>query len=167
MAKGRRIKWTLNSKTEINEILEFYKERNGNSRYSTFLKKEITDTLKLVAEQPMIGHPTEYPHIRQALVIPRYSVYYHHSDKLITVLLIWDNRRNPARLAYTLRHQDPLYLNEPMVPYYTKKELEAMPEELKERIDAALERTMGGKGVSDEDMKKRFAKWLNPTNEKE
>lgn len=51
-------------------------------------------------------------------------------------------------------------------PYIKDGVLHFSPE-LKERIDAALERTMGGKGVSDEDMKKRFAKWLNPTNEKE
>lgn len=97
--------------------MNFYNERNGNSRYSNFLKKEIKDTLKLVAAQPMIGYPTEYPHIRHALVIPEYSVFYHYSDKQITVLVLWDNRRNPARLAYTLRNQDPKYLNEPTVPY--------------------------------------------------
>lgn len=117
MAKGRRIKWAENPLAEANEIFDFYKKRNGNSRYSNKLKKEIQDTLKLVAAQPMIGYPTEYPHIRHALVIPQYSVFYHHSDKVITVLVLWDNRRSPARLAYTLRHQDPHYLNEPMVPY--------------------------------------------------
>ena len=52
-----------------------------------------------------------------ALVIDDYSVFYHHSDEQITVLVLWDNRRNPARLAYTLRNQDPKYLNEPMAPY--------------------------------------------------
>ena len=43
---------------------------------------------------------TEYPHIRHALVIDDYSVFYHHSDEQITV-----------------RNQDPKYLNEPMAPY--------------------------------------------------
>ena len=73
--------------------------------------------MKLVATQPMIGYSTEYPHIRQALVIDDYSIFYHHSDELITVLVFWDNRRDPARLAYTLRNQDLQYLNEPTVPY--------------------------------------------------
>ena len=115
MAKGRQIKWTENPLAEANEI--FYNKRNGNSRYSKFLRKEINETLKLVATQPTIGYPTEYPHIRHALVIPKYSIYYHYSDDLITVLVLWDNRRNPARLAYTLRNQDSQYLNEPTVPY--------------------------------------------------
>ena len=105
MARKRRIKWTQNSKLE------------GSNRYSHYLKGEIKDTLKLVAAQPMIGYSTEYPHIRQALVIDDYSIFYHHSDELITVLVFWDNRRDPARLAYTLRNQDPQYLNEPTVPY--------------------------------------------------
>ena len=34
--------------------------------------------------------------------------------------------------------------------------------ELKAKIDRALERMKAGKGVSNEDMKKRFAKWLVP-----
>lgn len=34
--------------------------------------------------------------------------------------------------------------------------------ELNSKIDRALERMKEGRGVSDEDMKKRFAKWLAP-----
>ena len=117
MARKRRIKWTQNSKLEVIIIINFFNKRNGSNRYSHYLKGEIKDTLKLVAAQPMIGYSTEYPHIRQALVIDDYSIFYHHSDELITVLVFWDNRRNPARLAYTLRNQDPQYLNEPTVPY--------------------------------------------------
>lgn len=117
MARKRRIKWTQNSKLEVNIIINFFNKRNGSNRYSHYLKGEIKDTLKLVAAQPMIGFSTEYPHIRQALVIDDYSIFYHHSDELITVLVFWDNRRDPARLAYTLRNQDPQYLNEPTVPY--------------------------------------------------
>ena len=117
MARKRRIKWTQNSKLEVNIIINFFNKRNGSNRYSHYLKGEIKDTLKLVAAQPMIGYSIEYPHIRQALVIDDYSIFYHHSDELITVLVFWDNRRDPARLAYTLRNQDPQYLNEPTVPY--------------------------------------------------
>ena len=117
MARKRRIKWTQNSKLEVNIIINFFNKRNGSNRYSHYLKGEIKDTLKLVAAQPLIGYSTEYPHIRQALVIDDYSIFYHHSDELITVLVFWDNRRDPARLAYTLRNQDPQYLNEPTVPY--------------------------------------------------
>ena len=117
MARKRRIKWTQNTKLEVNIIINFFNKRNGSNRYSHYLKGEIKDTLKLVAAQPMIGYSTEYPHIRQALVIDDYSIFYHHSDELITVLVFWDNRRDPARLAYTLRNQDPQYLNEPTVPY--------------------------------------------------
>lgn len=117
MARKRRIKWTQNSKLEVNIIINFFNKRNGSNRYGHYLKGEIKDTLKLVAAQPMIGYSTEYPHIRQALVIDDYSIFYHHSDELITVLVFWDNRRDPARLAYTLRNQDPQYLNEPTVPY--------------------------------------------------
>ena len=117
MARKRRIKWTQNSKLEVNIIINFFNKRNGSNRYSHYLKGEIKDTLTLVSAQPMIGYSTEYPHIRQALVIDDYSIFYHHSDELITVLVFWDKRREPARLAYTLRNQDPQYLKEPTVHY--------------------------------------------------
>ncbi len=117
MGRKRRVKWTESPLAEAKEIFAFFTKRNGSNRYSNYLKLEIRNTVKLVAAQPMIGYPTEYPHIRHALVIDDYSVFYHHSDEQITVLVLWDNRRNPARLAYTLRNQDPKYLNEPMAPY--------------------------------------------------
>ena len=62
MARKRRIKWTQNSKLEVNIIINFFNKRNGSNRYSHYLKGEIKDTLKLVAAQPMIGYSTEYPH---------------------------------------------------------------------------------------------------------
>ena len=54
MARKRRIKWTQNSKLEVNIIINFFNKRNGSNRYSHYLKGEIKDTLKLVAAQPMI-----------------------------------------------------------------------------------------------------------------
>lgn len=50
MARKRRIKWTQNSKLEVNIIINFFNKRNGSNRYSHYLKGEIKDTLKLVAK---------------------------------------------------------------------------------------------------------------------
>lgn len=54
------------------------------------------------------------------MIVPYYSLFYHHNEEEITVLVLWDNRRNPERLAYTLRDIDPMYLCEPAVPYGKK-----------------------------------------------
>ena len=60
---------------------------------------------------------TEYPHIRYVVVVPNYSVFYHFTDDIITVLVLWDNRRNPTRLTYIFRDSDPTYLCEDATIY--------------------------------------------------
>ena len=117
MVSTRTIIWDEEVLQEIEEIADFYDERNGNDRYSNYLLNKFRETIKQAVSFPLSGKATEYPHLRYLIAVPEYSLFYHYSDELITVLVIWDNRRNPERLAYTLRNQDPQYLNEPTVPY--------------------------------------------------
>ena len=117
MVNARAIIWDEEVLQELEEIADFYAERNGNTRYSSYLLNKFRETIKQAVSFPLSGKVTEYPHLRYLIAVPEYSLFYHYSDELITVLVLWDNRRNPERLAYTLRNQDPQYLNEPTVPY--------------------------------------------------
>ena len=117
MVNARAIIWDEEVLQELEEIADFYDERNGNTRYSSYLLNKFRETIKQAVSFPLSGKATEYPHLRYLIAVPEYSLFYHYSDELITVLVLWNNRRNPERLAYTLRNQDPQYLNEPTVPY--------------------------------------------------
>lgn len=117
MVNARAIIWDEEVLQELEEIADFYDERNGNTRYSSYLLNKFRETIKQAVSFPLSGKVTEYPHLRYLIAVPEYSLFYHYSDELITVLVLWDNRRNPERLAYTLRNQDPQYLNEPTDPY--------------------------------------------------
>ena len=117
MVNARAIIWDEEVLRELEEIADFYDERNGNTRYSSYLLNKFRETIKQAVSFPLSGKVTEYPHLRYLIAVPEYSLFYHYSDELITVLVLWDNRRNQERLAYTLRNQDPQYLNEPTVPY--------------------------------------------------
>ena len=117
MVNARAIIWDEEVLQELEEIAEFYDERNGNTRYSSYLLNKFRETIKQAVSFPLSGKATEYPHLRYLIAVPEYSLFYHYSDELITILVLWDNRRNQERLAYTLRNQDPQYLNEPTVPY--------------------------------------------------
>ncbi len=117
MVNARAIIWDEEVLQELEEIADFYDERNGNTRYSSYLLNKFRETIKQAVSFPLSGKATEYPHLRYLIAVPEYSLFYHYSDELITVLVLWDNRRNLERLAYTLRNQDPQYLNEPTVPY--------------------------------------------------
>ena len=117
MVNARAIIWDEEVLQELEEIADVYDERNGNTRYSSYLLNKFRETIKQAVSFPLSGKVTEYPHLRYLIAVPEYSLFYHYSDELITVLVLWNNRRNPERLAYTLRNQDPQYLNEPTVPY--------------------------------------------------
>ena len=107
MVNARAIIWDEEVLQELEEIADFYDERNGNTRYSSYLLNKFRETIKQAVSFPLSGKVTEYPHLRYLIAVPEYSLFYHYSDELITVLVLWDNRRNP----------EPQYLNEPTVPY--------------------------------------------------
>lgn len=114
---GREIVWTDNVLDEIDRTVIYYDERNDSTRYSTLLLNKFNQAMEQAALFPLSGHSTEYPHVRYFVVVPNYSLFYHFNDKTITVLVLWDNRREPSRLAYALRNCAPHYLNEAAVPY--------------------------------------------------
>lgn len=116
-AMEREVKWVEECIREMEDTFEFYDYRNGTSQYSQSLYSQIIVSVNRVSINPLIGHLTEYPHVRYIVVVPNYSVFYHFGDTSITVLVLWDNRRNPARLTYILRNTSPMYLCEDMAPY--------------------------------------------------
>lgn len=114
---NRDIIWTNDVLDEMEETIAYYDRRNGSDYYSTRLVKTFHQTMERAATFPLSGHATEYPHVRYLIAVPSYSLFYHFSNKAITVLVLWDNRREPSRLAYTLHNLSPQYLCEPEVPY--------------------------------------------------
>lgn len=113
----RQIKWTEAVLQDMETVFEFYDHRNGTTKYSEYLLSQIASSINRVAINPLIGHLTEYPYVRYMVVVPNYSVFYHFNTEVVTVLVLWDNRRNPNRLNYIFRNADPMYLCEEVAPY--------------------------------------------------
>ncbi|RHR60813.1 type II toxin-antitoxin system RelE/ParE family toxin [Parabacteroides sp. AF17-28] len=114
---NRDIIWTSDVLDEIEETITYYDKRNGSNYYSNRLIKTFHQTMERASLFPLSGHATEYPHVRYLITVPYYSLFYHFNNQAITVLVLWDNRREPSRLTYTLRNLSPQYLCEPEVPY--------------------------------------------------
>ena len=74
----RKVEWTEAVLLEMREIFEFYDERNGTSKYSESLFRQIIVSINRIAINPLLGHMTEYPHVRYVVVIPNYSVFYYY-----------------------------------------------------------------------------------------
>lgn len=55
----RKVEWTEAVLLEMREIFEFYDERNGTSKYSESLFRQIIVSINRIAINPLLGHMTE------------------------------------------------------------------------------------------------------------
>jgi plasmid stabilization system protein ParE len=94
---ARKIVWSANAAEQLNTILEYYLQRNGNNVYGSRLYKTIIKTTKLLATQPYIGRRTDDEDVK-VLLIGVYLVFYEITVNEIHILVVWDGRRNPKEL---------------------------------------------------------------------
>jgi toxin YoeB len=99
MAK-RRLTWSIKVKQEINEIVFFFRKRNGNNRYGQKLQAAFLQTSKMIARFNEIGtrQKIEKRHIRYIIVQGTYQLFYEITENQIIIIKIWDMRRNPDDL---------------------------------------------------------------------
>jgi plasmid stabilization system protein ParE len=101
MAKYK-IEWSIEARLDLIDILEYYLERNKSAVYSNKLNSKIKRSLKLIAQNPLIGIKSEIESVR-ALITGDYQIIYETIDNLIVVLMIWDCRRDPGDKIIDLR----------------------------------------------------------------
>jgi plasmid stabilization system protein ParE len=95
---GKRLTWTDSAGQELDRILHFFRERNGNSTYSKKLKSAFTDMTKIIRDCEEIGTKYDDENIRYVIVEGTYQLFYEITEKQITILKVWDARRNPDDL---------------------------------------------------------------------
>jgi len=96
MAK-REVVWTRNSEIQLQEILEFFTNRNKSEQYSQRLYKKFKAELKVAAQRPEIGIRTKLDQIR-GLIVEDYILFYQILEDKLLVLKVWDCRQNPDKL---------------------------------------------------------------------
>jgi hypothetical protein len=89
--------WTKNSELQLQEILEFFTERNKSGLYSRKLYKKFKTELLTVSKNPELGIKTKFDHIR-GLIIEDYILFYEIVEDRILILKVWDCRLNPDKL---------------------------------------------------------------------
>jgi toxin YoeB len=95
MAK-KEIIWSPGAKSELRKILEFYNERNGNSKYSLKILDEIDDLLNTLSQSEFIGRLTSNKKSR-VLVMKVYLIFYEINENTIEILSFWDNRQDERK----------------------------------------------------------------------
>ncbi|HAQ19008.1 MAG TPA: hypothetical protein DCR40_07210 [Prolixibacteraceae bacterium] len=93
MAKFK-IEWSVEARSDLMYILEFYIKQNGTVTYSIKLNSEINKSIRLLSKNPYLGILTDYDSIR-TFIRGDYQIIYEIFDQLILIIMIWDCRRNP------------------------------------------------------------------------
>lgn len=96
MAK-REVTWTKVSEIQLQEILEFFTQRNKSAQYSRKLYRKFKTELKTVAKNPELGIQTKLDQIR-GLIVEDYILFYEILEDRIIILKVWDCRQNPENL---------------------------------------------------------------------
>ncbi|MCB9185378.1 MAG: type II toxin-antitoxin system RelE/ParE family toxin [Flavobacteriales bacterium] len=90
----KEVIWTGEAKFDVQNILDYWIERNGSTTYSEKLLDEFDEMGKQIGKYPSIGKTTEIEDVRYAIV-RTYAITYHISENIIHILSVWDERRDP------------------------------------------------------------------------
>ena len=89
-----KIVWSDTAIEKLDEILNFYSQRNKSDTYSKKLYEKLMKDVRLLAQTPMIGIKTRLTNV-QGLIIDDFIVYYELKNKIVIILTVWDCAQNP------------------------------------------------------------------------
>ena len=99
---AKQIIWSFKAQTDRKEILLYWIKRNQSKTYSQKLFRPFQEALKLIAQHPNIGTPTEFGQVRSK-VVRDYQIFYEEIEDTIHILAIWDTRQYPDKLPNKLK----------------------------------------------------------------
>ena len=91
---ARRLIWSIEARTSLKNILDYWNTRNKSKLYSNKLNKLFNENLKIAINLPEFGHPTTFENTKY-IIISHFEIIYKITDSEIVVLDIWDTRQNP------------------------------------------------------------------------
>lgn len=92
---ARQVVWSQNAQRERVEVLKYWVERTGSETYSKKLDRMFRTALRLIAEHPKLGRPTDDPETRMKGV-GDYELFYSFTATEVHVLSVWHGKRDPA-----------------------------------------------------------------------
>ena len=94
---ARLIEFSRRSTVQLQKILEFYDERNGNDAYSRRLLKSLLSDLQQKAITPTASSPSTRSDVR-FFYLMGFTIVFRYNTKRITVLSIRSSERIPLKL---------------------------------------------------------------------
>ena len=94
---ARLIEFSRRSTVQLQKILEFYDERNGNDTYSRRLLKCLLSDLQQKAMTPTASSPSTRNDVR-FFYLMGFTIVFRYNTRRITVLSIRSSERKPLKL---------------------------------------------------------------------
>lgn len=98
---AKQVVWSFRAQWDRKQILNYWRQRNGADSYSKKLNQLFKESVKLIADFPQIGKPTDDINTRIKFV-KDYLIIYEETDTQILILTIWDSRQDPEELKKIL-----------------------------------------------------------------
>jgi len=95
----KTVHWSLRANKDKLAIFAYWINRNQSITYAQKLERLFNEAMKLAVIFPQAGTPTNTEKVRYRQV-RHFKIFYQFSEKSLTVLLIWDDRRDTANLPY-------------------------------------------------------------------
>ena len=83
----------------LEDILNYFDERNGSNRFGKKLLKMIHKQIKLASAMPEIGRLTDFPGVR-ILFVERFAIDYQIRDNVILIIDIYSCQTDPEERAF-------------------------------------------------------------------
>ena len=96
-----KVVWSKRSLQELDDILEYWLNRNMSNSYPNKILKESSITVNLICTQPEIGVETDHRNVKMRLVLNRFYLVYRITKDEIEILKFWDCRQDPQSNKYS------------------------------------------------------------------
>ena len=98
----KKVIWAEAAVRDLDKILIYYEERNGNAVFSKRLLHEFKKLTKLIQQNNFLERPVESKDASlRVFVLGNYLMFYEIRKDIIEIKLVWDNRQNPAEIPDT------------------------------------------------------------------
>jgi len=92
----KQIRWTSRAINDKFDILQYWINRNKSTTFSEKLDQLFDKALNQLIPFPEQGKKTVHRNIR-IKIVRSYLIYYLIEDQFITVIRIWDGKKDPKK----------------------------------------------------------------------
>ena len=99
---AKQVIWSENALQVRLQILDYWFRKTGNKKYSNYLNSSFVDIVTIISEFPQAGRiykETDY----RFMVKDNYLLFYELNKEIISILAIFDSRRNPDKIEGKLK----------------------------------------------------------------